>query len=139
MIAIADDTSRPFGTIPLLSSVSLEHTVCLFQVDTPCTSVCACGQQQNWSTSYTLDVLDEVEIRNFRGLKHDFAFVDMLFGVSTGIKKMTITLHHLASPSEELCSLGNLGTCFEINYNTSEVSYAPPDSLFPKTPDDCCE
>ncbi|KAF7016001.1 hypothetical protein CFC21_029700 [Triticum aestivum] len=109
------------------------------QVDTPCTSVCACGQQQNWSTSYTLDVLDEVEIRNFRGLEHDFAFVDMLFGVSTAIKKMTITLHHLASPSEELFSLGNLGTCFEINYNTSEVSYAPPDSLFPKTPDDCCE
>lgn len=86
-----------------------------------------------------MDVLEEVEIRNFRGLEHDFAFVDMLFGVSTAIKKMTITLHHLASPSEELRSLGNLGTCFEINYNTSEVLYAPPDSLFPKTPDDCCE
>ncbi|CAM0905206.1 unnamed protein product [Alopecurus aequalis] len=103
------------------------------KVDTPCTSVCACGQQQNWSTSYTLDILEEVEIRNFRGSEHDFAFVDMLFGMSTALKKMTITFHHLASPSELLCSLG---TSFEIKYNTSEVLYEPPSSLFPETPDD---
>ncbi|KAM0879619.1 hypothetical protein ACQ4PT_034122 [Festuca glaucescens] len=109
------------------------------KVDTPCTSICACCQQLNWSTSYTLDILEEVEIHNFRGSEHDLAFVGMLFGMSTAIKKMTITLRHLASPSELLHSLGNLGTCFEIKYDTSEVSYEPPSSLFPETPDDQCD
>uniref|UniRef100_A0ACD5UYB0 Uncharacterized protein n=1 Tax=Avena sativa TaxID=4498 RepID=A0ACD5UYB0_AVESA len=107
------------------------------KVDTPCTSVCAC-QQENWNTSYTLDILEEVEIRNFRGSEHDFAFVEMLFSMSPAMKKMTITLHHLASPSELLLSLGNLETCFEIKYDTSEVSYEPSFSLFPETPDDHC-
>jgi hypothetical protein len=79
-----------------------------------------------------------VEIHNFRGSEHDFAFVDMLLGMSTAMKKMTITLNHLASPSELLHTLGNMGTCFEIKYNTSEVSYKPPFSLFPETPDDHC-
>ena len=139
--------SRPFGTIPLFLfcfvtftiSASLEHYyICLFQVDTPCTSACACGQQQNWSTYYTLDFLEEVEIRNFRGSEHDFAFVDMLCGMSTAIKKVAITFHHLASPSELQCTLDIFGTCFEVKYNTSEVLYERPSSLFPETPDDHC-
>ncbi|KAM0853655.1 hypothetical protein ACQ4PT_050948 [Festuca glaucescens] len=109
------------------------------KVDAPCTSICACCEQQNWCTSYTLDILEEVEIHNFRESNHDFAFLGMLLDVSTEIKKMTVTLHHLASPSELLLSLGNLGSCFEIKYDTSEVSYEPPSSLFPGTPDDQCD
>lgn len=111
-----------------------------FKVDTPCTSVCACGQQPNLSKCYTLDVLDEVEIHNFRGSGHDFAFVDTLFSMSKDIKRLTITYHHLARPSEEpckdLCSLGTPGICSEIYFNTTEVLYQPPSSFFPKTPDD---
>jgi hypothetical protein len=63
----------------------------------------------------------------------------MLLDMSTEIKKMTVRLHHLASPSEFLLSLGNLGSRFEIKYDTSEVSYEPPSSLFPGTPDDQCD
>uniref|UniRef100_A0A0E0LGB7 F-box domain-containing protein n=1 Tax=Oryza punctata TaxID=4537 RepID=A0A0E0LGB7_ORYPU len=110
--------------------------------NSPCHPHCECDQHPDWSEwEAIVHGLEEAEIRNFRGTKHDFNFVALLFLVAPALKKMTVTLDCMATSEESCQKLREIvadrpGACLEIHQNTSGVFYEFRQSNFTKTPDD---
>ncbi|XP_015694505.1 uncharacterized protein LOC102716146 [Oryza brachyantha] len=111
--------------------------------DSPCQQYCECDQHPDWGEWETVVYgLEEVEIRNFRGTKHDFTFMSLLFLVAPLLKKMKITVDGMANASEESSqglreiAAEHPGACFEVYYNTTGEFYEFRPSNFIKTPDD---
>ncbi|TVU08973.1 hypothetical protein EJB05_42402, partial [Eragrostis curvula] len=78
---------------------------CLCQAPIPCSSACLsgciCDQSPNWKTEeLLLNCLQELEIKEFRGSEHEFAFIKRLFGWATALKQVTVNFSHRITGSE---------------------------------------
>ena len=108
----------------------------LFQEQTTCPPGCICIQQQNWETEHLLlNRLKEVEIDQFRGSEHEFAFVKRLFNWGTKLKEITVTFYHSTSEikAKEFYQIFQSFSRPEVRLklylyrNFSKVLYAPED------------
>ncbi|XP_066340719.1 putative F-box/FBD/LRR-repeat protein At4g03220 [Miscanthus floridulus] len=80
-----------FHVLRLCTGIRRLMLLFLSEAETVCTSDCKCLQLIEWETEeLLLNHLEEVEIFEWRGTKHEVAFVKRLFDWGTKIKKMTV-------------------------------------------------
>ncbi|TVU08974.1 hypothetical protein EJB05_42403, partial [Eragrostis curvula] len=72
-----------------------------YEAPTACSSGCICDQSANWKTEeLLLNRLQELEIEEFRGCEHEFAFMKRLFGWATVLNQVTVNFSHQITGSE---------------------------------------
>ncbi|KAK3126214.1 hypothetical protein QOZ80_7AG0553250 [Eleusine coracana subsp. coracana] len=103
---------------------------------TACSSDCICDQPTNWKTEeFSLNHLQELEIKGFGASEHEVAFVMRLLNWATVLKMMTVIFSHSTTESKgKECfqmfqSFSRPGMCmkFYIYREFSKVPYAPED------------
>ncbi|XP_066340779.1 putative F-box/FBD/LRR-repeat protein At4g03220 [Miscanthus floridulus] len=129
-----------FHVLRLCTGIRRLMLLFLSEAETVCTSDCKCLQLIEWETEeLLLNHLEEVEIFEWRGTKHEVAFVKRLFDWGTMIKEMTVNFCHSISEvkAKELYqsfqSFSRPGVCMKFyrcqirSEKSSKVLYAPKD------------
>ncbi|KAG8080201.1 hypothetical protein GUJ93_ZPchr0007g4481 [Zizania palustris] len=66
-----------------------------FEGGTPCSLNCICHQPPSQGAqNFVVRFLEEVEINNFNGKKHELDFVKVLFKAAPKLRRMRVTYHH---------------------------------------------
>ncbi|RLN36131.1 putative F-box/FBD/LRR-repeat protein [Panicum miliaceum] len=73
-------------------------------VEKTCSKSCPCEQPNNWrSEIVALTDLEVVEIAGLKGEDHEIDFLELLLRCATVLKRMTVRLSDLVSPSKSAC------------------------------------